>query len=93
MPSGASGHRMDRENTRLAVSQTNQQAPAASKMKDEACQPACRVGVTEGGTLSEGCTGISWDESPLGVDFEKPSQEVHKGRSVLGSCCGDFRDR
>lgn len=62
-------------------------------MKDDACQSARRVGVTEGGTLSEGCTGISWDESPLGVDFEKPSQDVHKGRSVLGSCCGDFRDR
>lgn len=40
MTSRASGHRMDRENTRLAVSQTNQQALAASKMKDEACQPA-----------------------------------------------------
>lgn len=69
MTSGASGHRMDRENTRLAVSQTNQQAPAASKMKDYGCQPARRVGVTEGGALRGGCMGISRDKSPWGADF------------------------
>lgn len=64
-------------------------------MKDDACQSARRVGVTEGGTLSEGCTGISWDESPLGVDFEKPSQDVHEGvcwgAAVVTSETGDQR--